>query len=159
MSTNLTLTPLGGYSAPIALNCTTTATGSTCTPQTAQPTLTAVTVMPVAITTTSQYTVIGYSGFGGTRHHPWLTLVAMLLALVSAGAVFAKGGRRKLLPRLAALLLTFGLLAGATTGCGTRDPDRNANPTYPGTYTYTVTASDGILTHTATYTLSVAIRY
>jgi len=51
------------------------------------------------------------------------------------------------------------LLGAGSLGCGSRDPDKNANPTYPGTYTYTVSATDGVLTHTATYTLSVAIRY
>ena len=150
---NLTLTPLGGYAGPIALTCTTNAGGSTCIPQTASPTLSAVTVMPVAITTTSQYTVIGYSGLGMSRH-PWITLLSLL-----GIAVLFYRNRKSRLPRLAVLLIGLGVLSAANMGCGSRNPDANANPTYPGTYTYTVTATDGQLTHTATYTLSVAIRY
>ncbi len=150
---NLTLTPLGGYAAPVTLSCATTATGSTCIPQTSAPSVTAVTVVPVTITTTSQYTVIGYSGLV-LRHHPGLAM----LVILTAGLLLFRG-RKASLPNLAVLLLSAGLFGGATLGCGDRNPDRNANPTYPGTYTYTMTATDGMITHTATYTLNVAIRY
>jgi hypothetical protein len=49
------------------------------------------------------------------------------------------------------------MLALVIAGCGTT-PAKSASPTYPGTYTYTVTATDGFLTHTATYSLTVTVR-
>jgi len=148
----LTMTPLGGYSAPIELSCATTAGGSTCTPGSANPTLTATATMPVVITTTSQYTVIGYSGLG-RGNYPWLALLGILSA-----AFLLQKNTWKTLPRLTCAGIMLIALGISSLGCGSRDPDKNANPTYPGTYTYTVTATDGTLTHTATYTLTVSIR-
>ncbi len=148
----LTVTPLGGFASLLGITCTTDAGGSTCTAQTPNPTLSATINMPLTITTTSQYTVIGYSGFGG---HPLLTLLAAL----TAAALLMRRRLTGVLPRLTLALLTLVILAGSSLGCGSRDPDKNASPTYPGTYTYTVSATDGILTHTATYTLNVAVRY
>ena len=150
----LTLTPLGGYSAPIVLSCSTNAGGSVCTPQTANLTLSAAATMPLTITTTSQYTVIGYSGFGGPGRP-----VLLLLALFSAGMLLMRRSLSGALPRLTFVLAMLLVLASSGLGCGSRGPDKNTSPTYPGTYTYTVSATDGILTHTATYTLTVAIRY
>ena len=151
---SLTLTPLGGFSSPIAIGCTTDAAGSTCLPQSTPYTLAALTAMPLAITTTSKYTVIGYGGLGGTGSSPWVWLVALGASL----AMFTQR-RRRLLPRLLALLITLALLGTAGLGCGSRDPNLNNNPTLPGTYTYTVSATDGEITHTATYSLTISVRY
>lgn len=149
---NLILTPLGGFASQIALGCATTAAGSTCTPQTTPYTLAATTTMPMTITTTSQYTVIGYSGFGAKT---WMCL----LAILSTGTLLVRGRRGKTLPRLAATVLLLVVMGIANLGCGSQDPAKNATPTLPGTYTYTVTATDGKLSHTATYTLTVSTRY
>lgn len=144
-SVNLTLTPLGGFSAPVTLSCTTTASGSVCTPITTSTTLSAALNDAVRITTTSQYTVVGY---GGSGISPWCALAGFgscLLLLIS---------RRRV--RMPAFCLIF-LLAGsfALTGCGTA-PASNAQPTEPGTYTYTFSLTDGTLTHTASYSLVVS---
>ncbi len=40
--------------------------------------------------------------------------------------------------------------------CSHEKPDRNAEPAYPGTYT--VTATDGTITHSATYSLVVTAK-
>lgn len=149
---NATLTPLGGFSAPITLSCTTNAGGSTCTPETTAFTPSTAIVVPVAITTTSQYTVIGYSAIGLSKH-PWVTLIACLTLLL----LFLRKCRAHFVPQLAILLGTL-LTLGAATGCGSRNPDQNASPTYPGTYTYTLSATDGTVTHTATYTLTATVR-
>ena len=152
VSLSATLTPLGGFSAPITLTCVTDAGGSVCTPQTSAFTLSASTVVPVAITTTSQYTVIGYSAIGFSKH-PWTALVSCLSLLL----FFLRNRKPGLGVQLAffvAMLLTL----GAATGCGSRNPDQNAGPTYPGTYTYTLSATDGTLTHAATYSLTVTVR-
>ncbi len=152
-STTLTITPLGGFSAPITIGCITNAGGSTCIPAVASTTLSATTSMNVAITTTSQYTVIGYSGLG-LGSHPFLYGLALLGTIL----LFIQK-RKHRLPRLLAALCFLAVLGGANLGCGTRDPDKNATPTLPGTWTYTITATDGTLTHSATYTLNIAIRY
>jgi hypothetical protein len=148
----VTLTPLGGFSAPITLSCTTNAGGSLCTPSSSAMTLTGVTVDPVQITTTAQYTVIGYSGFGG--NHPWLAL----LSLLSAGAIFMRFRKTRAISRLALTLGMLILLTSANLGCSGKLPDKNADPTLPGTYTYTFSATDGTITHTATYSLTVTIN-
>jgi len=153
VSPNITLTPIGGFSAPITMTCSTTATGSTCIPQSATVTVSATTTLPLAITTTSQYTVIGYGGFG-SMGHPWLTLFSFL----SAFAILVRLRKTRVAPRLLAGIVMLMLLAGANLGCGSRDPDKNSSPTYPGTYTYTVSATDGTITHTATYSLTVTVR-
>jgi uncharacterized protein len=44
------------------------------------------------------------------------------------------------------------------TGCSGKQPARNANPTSPGNYTYTVIAMDGTVTHAATFALTVTIK-
>ena len=51
-----------------------------------------------------------------------------------------------------------GLVGVSLTGCSGKSPDKNANPTLPGNYTYTVTATDGTITHSATYGLTVTIK-
>jgi hypothetical protein len=153
VSVALTLTPLGGFSAPVTLNCTTTAAGSTCIPALSTLTLSAVSTMAMPITTTSQYTVVGYGEIGGSGP-PWL----ILLSLLSAAGILFHARRSRRLPRLATVLLALGLFSLPNLGCSGRTPDKNSAPTYPGTYTYTVSATDGILTHTATYTLSVTVR-
>lgn len=150
----LIVTPLSGYTGSLALGCTSTATGSVCTPQTTPLALSTVTNLPVTITTTSQYTVIGYSGFG-SRNHPWL----LLLALLSTATLFFAKRARSALPRLTFAAVLLVLLGVSNLGCGSKTPAANATPTLPGTYTYTVSATDGLLSHTATYSLTVAIRY
>jgi hypothetical protein len=142
ISPTLTLTPIGGFSAQIALGCTTTAGGSSCTPQTTPLTLASATTMPLAITTTSQYTVMGYGG-------------SLLLGLLSTGSIFLRRRKARTLPLLLAFLIVLG---AANLGCSGKLPDRNASPTYPGTYTYTISATDGTVTHTATYQLTVSVK-
>jgi uncharacterized protein involved in response to NO len=100
----------------------------------------------VAITTTSQYTVVGYGGF------------FPLLALFS-GTVLWLARRKTRIPALL-LLGAFVLTATSffTTGCSGKYPDKNAVYTAPGSYTYTLTATDGTITHSSTYTLGVTAK-
>ena len=86
-------------------------------------------------------------------NYPWL----VLLGILSAAFLFQRKARKSL-PQLTLAVIMLAVLGTFTIGCGSRNPDKNADPTYPGTYTYTVTATDGTLTHAATYTLTVAIR-
>jgi hypothetical protein len=52
------------------------------------------------------------------------------------------------------------LLAAAFSfaGCSGKLPAENDPYTAPGTATYTLTATDGIISHSATYTLNVTIK-
>ncbi len=147
-STTATLTPLAGFAAPVSVTCVvaTAATASSCnlptTPETPPASLT------VNLMTTSQYTVIGYGGLGGGG---WLWLVA-----VGSGWLLwrkRKGANALMRSGLAmAVLAAIGL---ALSGCSGKLPTQNSAYTGPGTYTVTVTATDGFLVHSATYTLTV----
>jgi hypothetical protein len=103
------------------------------------------------MTTTSQYVVIGYGGFGG-RGYLWLVALGSGLLLWrrrrSAGVVLRAG-------------LTMVLLAAvgvSMTGCSGKLPAQNSVYTGPGTYNITVSATDGFLVHSATYTLTVTAK-
>jgi hypothetical protein len=108
---------------------------------------TSATTVVVSFTTTSQYTVVGYSGYGGRG----------LLWLAAAASGWLLWRRRKL-----ALLLRGGLLAAllaticlGLTSCTGKLPDQNVAWTSPGNYAVTVTATDGFLVRSATYSLTV----
>jgi hypothetical protein len=44
------------------------------------------------------------------------------------------------------------------TGCSGKLPAQNAGYTAPGTYTFTITATDGFLAHSATYSLTTTAK-
>ena len=152
-----TTSPLAGFANGITVTCTTTAPASTCTLAAggfipANPVTDAVT-----ITTTSQYTVVGYGGlgaFGNSRRDLALTLLA------AATGIFLLRKRRSAarLPYGLSLLLCGLACATLLTGCTGKDPAQNASYTPPGTYTYTVSATDGFLKHAATYSLVVTAK-
>lgn len=135
---------IAGYAGNVTLSCTTTAVASACDLPAYMP---IPSTRDVTIHTTAKYTVIGYGGAGG-----------YLVLLVFAGGVFLLLAMRKrtFIPALLALLFVIAL--GTTTGCSGKLPDRNNPYTEPGEYKYTITATDGTLTHTATYTLKVTAK-
>jgi hypothetical protein len=145
IDTTATVTPVANFSSPVTLSCTTTTPGSACTGSLVSFIPSSATNSTIAITTTSQYTVIGYGG------------LLPLLGLASGALLFCTRRRFRLSTRLAlwTIVLTASL---STTGCSGKYPDKNAIYTAPGTYTYTVTATDGFLTHSATYTLTVTAK-
>lgn len=148
--TNATTTPLGGFSSPVALSCSTTAPASKCTPSAATFLPSASFGTDVTITTTSRYTVVGFGGLGAGPL--WIiTAISGLLLLI----------RRRAAGKLlrAGLLLVFVATASfSMTGCSGKYPDINTPYTLPGTYTYTLTVTDGTLTRSATYTLTVTAQ-
>lgn len=150
--TTATLAPIGGFNAIVTLSCTTNAPGSTCKPGLSSATVSSSVAVQVPITTTAKYTVVGYGGFGG----------GLLVTLFgAAGGTLVWSIRRRRGNTLVRACLTVLLLAGIgtwTTGCSGKLPDLNNPYTAPGTYTYTLTASDGFLTHTATYSLTVTAK-
>ncbi len=151
ISTTATLTPLAGFAFPVSLVCQVNgAVASGC--GLSNPTFTpaAVTPVTVTLTTTSQYTVVGYGGFGG-RGYLWLVALGTGLLLWrrrSAGTMLRSG-------LAIALLAAIGL---GMSGCSGKLPTQNAAYTGPGSYTIKVTATDGFLTRSATYTLTVTSK-
>jgi hypothetical protein len=110
----------------------------------------------VSFTTTSQYTVIGYSGYGGE----WMWLAAA----ASGWLVWRRRRRgRAFLPHLkieiwgtrGLLAVLLGVMGLWLTGCTGKLPDQNPAWTSPGNYTVTVSATDGFLVRSATYNLTV----
>ncbi len=139
--------PVSGFSASVTMTCTTTAPGSTCTPSTSGFVPSATSSVSVVITTTPKYAVIGYGGFG-----------VGILGWLSAFAVTVAFRKKVRVARLAMVLVALGTLCAAMSGCSGKTPAANAIYTAPGTYTYTVTATDGFLVHSATYSLSVTAQ-
>ena len=150
VSTTSVLTPLAGFANLVSLKCTTTAPGSNCSVANVSFTPSGVSNIGVYITTTAQYAVVGYTGVG----QGWLALVVLGVASMMW---FRRRQTGASLLRSGAVLL---LLAGGAflSGCGDLKPAKNATPTLPGSYTYTITAADGVLSHSATYTLNVTAK-
>ena len=148
-STTATLTSIAGFSSIVTISCVTNAPGSTCVPSITSGTLSSTISVPVTITTKAKYTVVGYGGFGG----------GLLLSLFGLGGgallwTMRRRGRSTLLRACLMTLLLVGMGAW-TTGCSGKLPDMNNPYTAAGSYTYTMTATDGFLTHTATFNLTV----
>jgi hypothetical protein len=146
VSTTVTTTPVAGFNAPITLSCTTTASASGCTIGVATFVLNEATNSTITITTTSKYAVIGYGGLGGGSL--WLIAVGSGLLLWTV---------RRSTARFGVIMI---LLAGALslTGCAGKLPAQNSSYTAPGAATYTLTATDGTITHSVTYTLNVSAK-
>ncbi len=146
-----TATPLAGFDNPVSVTCSTTVPGSTCTVVGGNFTLSSATNSAVTITTTSQYTVIGYSGLGGPG--------VLSLAGLGTGLLLWFGRRRmRTAMRCGLAVLVLGFTASTLSGCSGKLPAQNPVYTAPGTYTYTVSATDGFLVHSATYALTVTVK-
>lgn len=149
---SIVVTPLGGFAGVVSLTCTTDAAGSKCTPASSSFTASSTITKTVTITTTSKYTVIGYGGLGVRG---WL-LALISLALGSILRRARQGARRLVWITLASMLPLA--TSGVMSGCGGKYPDLNDPYTAPGTYTYTMTATDGTLTRAATFSLVVKAK-
>jgi hypothetical protein len=148
-TTTATLTPLAGFGNGLLLTCTTDATAATCVSSATNVTLAATTTEQFTITTVSQYTVVGYEGG-----------MFWLVGLTTGGLLWWR--RRTLSSRwtraagLTVLLVMTAVGSGfSTLGCSGKYPAKNAAYTVPGTYAVTITATDGFLSHTATYSMKV----
>jgi hypothetical protein len=147
-----TATPIAGYNADVTLSCTTTAPAATCTLGSGTIALASPTMTTLSIATVSEYTVIGYSGLGGRG---WLWVLGagtglLVLAQRRKAGRGLRGGMTMVLLALALLGASAGL-----AGCSGKLPAKNASYTPGGSYSVTVTATDGFLVHTATYALDV----
>ncbi len=143
-----TITPISGYTGTLTLTCTTLASGSSCLPSASSVTVAGATTDKISIQTTSHYTVIGYGGSNG-----WIAVVSTLFT-----ALLWQVRRRVSSPPGLFALLALVAISTGLTGCTSKLPAENATYTAPGTYTCTVSATDGFLTHTAVYTLTVTAK-
>ncbi|MBS1801379.1 MAG: choice-of-anchor D domain-containing protein [Acidobacteria bacterium] len=144
--------PIAGFAAPVTVNCRTNAPASTCVSSLTSFIPSAPTSATIAINTVSQYTVVGYSGTAGTGLLSWIAVASGLLLWTVRRRTRTQGWRN-----LTALLLAAAGIA-SLSGCSGKLPDRNSVYTTPGSYTYTLSATDGTITHTATYQLTVTAK-
>ncbi|MBS1821774.1 MAG: choice-of-anchor D domain-containing protein [Acidobacteria bacterium] len=150
--TTATTSPIAGFAAPVTITCRTTAPASTCVSSLVSFIPSTPTSATIAFNTVSQYTVVGYSGFGGRWPLSLIAIATGLLLWTSRRRTRAQGWRS-----LTALLLAAAGIA-SLNGCSGKLPDRNSVYTTPGSYTYTLSATDGTITHTATYQLTVTSK-
>jgi hypothetical protein len=152
VSTTATLTPIAGFSANVSLSCagTSAAAASTCSFGSSTVALSTTLTTSVSITTTSQYTVVGYGGFGG--RYLWL------IGMASGWLLWSRRRSTGSLARAGLLILLLGAMAFATTGCSGKAPAQNAVYTGPGNYTISLTATDGFLVRSASYSLTVTAK-
>ena len=156
-TTTSTTSPIAGFDNAVTIACTTTAPASVCSLANSGFTPVSAVADGVTITTTSQYAVIGYSGFGAGGR----SLCALLLAALAGSSGLLLLRRRRRMGGFAGLctLAVCALaLSFVISGCSGKYPAQNAPYTPAGTYTYTVTATDGFLKHSAVYTLVVSAQ-
>jgi len=150
-STTATFTPIAGFAAPLSLTCTVVgAVASSCSLATTSVTPATTVTAVVSMTTTAQYTVIGYGGFGGGRRG-----CLWLIALGSSWLLWRSRRRAGTLLRSALFVALLAAISLSTSGCTGKLPAQNSAYTGPGSYTITVSATDGFLVHSATYALTV----
>jgi hypothetical protein len=148
-NTTATFTPLAGFTAPLSLTCTVSnAVASACGLASTSIIPTTITTVVASFSTTSQYTVIGYSGVGGSR---WLWPVVIL----SGWLLWRTRRKSGVVLRSGLMIALLAAIALSATGCSGKLPAQNPAYTSPGSYVITVSATDGFLVHSATYTLSV----
>jgi uncharacterized protein (TIGR03118 family) len=144
---NITITPAGGFSDPVALSCP-PITGITC--NFGQPTLTPNGTMiatTLTVTTSSNYPrAAGMVGNGMGWFFTGLGLIGVLFSLRKR-AVSPRNAIRGLAASMAAVIL----LAGALMSCGYSSNSQ----TYRGTATVPVTAQSGTIAHTTTISITV----
>jgi hypothetical protein len=148
-STTATLTPLAGFAAPLTVTCTVGgAVASSCGLASASVTPTSAVTDVISMTTTSQYTVVGFGGIGG-QGYLWL------IGVGSGWLLWRTRRRAGTMLRAGLMVALLAAIGFSTMGCSGKLPTQNSAYTGPGSYTITVSATDGFLVHSATYKLTV----
>ncbi len=140
----VTVTPIGGFSSPVALTCTEPAamTLSTCTasPASVTPSGAAVTSQ-VTVTTTAPSLMVPPPSMPN-RPLPIRQIVPLFLALILL-FLLPTAKRLRLRLAMATAMLAFLVLAGCS---GPKPPVKPGTP--PGTYSLTITGTAGATVHT-----------
>lgn len=152
ISASTLTSPLAGFSALVTLTCTSPSIGTTCTLGSTSFNPSTPVTTSVKITTTSQYTIIGFTGGFDGKGYLWL------VAVVSGSLVFLTRRRTQTLLRAGLVAVLLAAASLAVSGCSGKQPAQNANFTAPGSYPFTITATDGFLIHSQTYTLNVTAK-
>ena len=142
-----TLTPLAGFAAPVTVTCTIAAAATATACNLAAAPVTPPASIVITVATTSQFTVVGYGVTG------WLWLVAL-----GSGWLLWRTRRKVSVLRSGLFVAILAAIGLSMTGCSGKLPTQNAVYTGAGTYTDTVSATDGFLVRTATYTLTVTAK-
>jgi hypothetical protein len=155
-SAALVLTPNASFTGTVTLTCAATGTapnGVTCTPPSPVALTTAAASASVTFATTSRTLSSGLRLSANSSR----SITTLTLALAGLLMLFAARSRRlgKLTLRGAGLFTLLLAICIPTTGCIKKGPTSNINGTPAGTYTYTVTATSGTITHTEAVTLTV----
>jgi hypothetical protein len=141
----VTVTPIGGFSSPVALTCAEPAamTLSTCTasPASVTPSGAAVTSQ-VTVTTTAPSLMVPPSSMPN-RPLPIRQIVPLFLALILL-FLLPTAKRLRLRLAMATAMLVFIVLAGCS---GPKPPVKPGTP--PGTYSLTITGTAGATVHSA----------
>jgi hypothetical protein len=160
-SFDLLFTPQGGFNQAIDVSCSNAPKGATCTPDPASLTLDGInpTAIKLKVTTTGNAMVAPGPGnitppSGSLPIGVWLGIFG-LLGLIVMAKVSRQGGRARRLAPFAALALLVTLWAACGGGGSSTSNSNASNITPAGTYTMTVTATSGNLTHTCQVTLKV----
>ncbi|MBS0614364.1 MAG: VCBS repeat-containing protein, partial [Proteobacteria bacterium] len=158
----LTLTPSGGFSGTVSLSCSGAPSGATCSLSPASVALNgAATTTTLTLDTTARSAALTVPP--SLRLDIGSNPTALLWALLGPVWLMRRPMRRAALHRarwLSLLILSAGFLCGcggggSSGGSSTGPVTPPASGTPAGTYTITVTASSGSLSHAQTYTLTV----
>ena len=152
IATAINLAPVAGFTGNIKVFCSTNAPGTTCTVVSPNLGLGTGASSAIQITTTAQYTVIGYGGLGSGGG------LMLLLALGSGGLLWVSRKRTGTLVRSGMVLVLLAAGTLMSSGCSGKLPSQNAVYTAAGPHSFTVTATDGIITHSVTYMLNVTVK-
>jgi hypothetical protein len=155
----LTVTPLGGFNQSVSLSCSGALSAATCSvsPTSVTPDGTNNATATVRITTTARSIAppslpLGPPSLG--LRLPTLLFLMLITVMLLAIAAGRQRARFRLIVALAALVLVSALVAcgGGGNGGGGFTPPAG---TLAGTYTLTITATSGSLSHNTTVSLTV----
>jgi hypothetical protein len=150
----LSVSPLGGFNKTVSLSCTGAPSQSACTPSSPSVTLDGTNSQNVTVKVTTMARAM-LSPVTGPSDWP-RTLPLLLLMCVSALLVMLDLLRRKRArPQVGFALLIFCVVSLASMAACGGGGSSSVSGTPSGTYTLTVTGSDGSLTRTQKLTLTV----
>jgi hypothetical protein len=148
---NFAITSVGGLTSTITSTCSGLPANATCTftPPTFTPTATNVTQDGLLVVST------GGQAMAQNRPGYLPQRVVPLLAAIFCGGLFFFRRKRKLSLKLLLLLCSITTALLGTGGCGSGSNALPAVVTPAGTSTVTITAQSGVISQTATFTLTV----